>query len=288
MVDVKVKDLVEYIARGHSFEKHVLGHDHTAAMQGLNSFRATETNAYYDRKNDQFASPKSLGGGDLLIETPNDLAHYIENEFLRSPHTVGYVSHEKNSVNLCNTKDNVAMHFTWNNGDRDFGTIYRYPKTLDKFETYRDFLKDKAEFEGGRPVTEFDNASNIDAAVMAIETMLKDINAAPQSYLFDGRDLESTVQNKIFGSLSRPGRTWQDDEVVNAPHNVKGHSKAYAEHYGMDIPAEELVCIKQASEEELNVGRVRKSLRSSRVVTEVASTLSRMLNLELENKPVLA
>ena len=225
MVDVKVKDLVEYIARGHSFEKHVLGHDHTAAMQGLNSFRATETNAYYDRKNDQFASPKSLGGGDLLIETPNDLAHYIENEFLRSPHTVGYVSHEKNSVNLCNTKDNVAMHFTWNNGDRDFGTIYRYPKTLDKFETYRDFLKDKAEFEGGRPVTEFDNASNIDAAVMAIETMLKDINTAPQSYLFDGRDPESTVQNKIFGSLSRPGRTWQDDEVAMRRIMLRGIAK---------------------------------------------------------------
>ncbi|MGH1378954.1 MAG: hypothetical protein ACRBB3_09050 [Alphaproteobacteria bacterium] len=40
MSDVTAQNLVEYIARGHAFEKHVLGGDLTRSMQGVNAFRA--------------------------------------------------------------------------------------------------------------------------------------------------------------------------------------------------------------------------------------------------------
>ncbi|PCI55544.1 MAG: hypothetical protein COB36_07960 [Alphaproteobacteria bacterium] len=262
MSDVSVKDLVEYIARGHAFEKHVLGHDLTRGMQGVNAFRATETNEYYDQTNDRSVPPKTLGGEDLFIETPDDLAHYIKDDFLKSPDTYGYVFHEKNSVCLCNAKDNVAMYFTWNNEDKDFGTIFRYDGTTDAFNENLRFYRRQESALSNVLITEFDNKLDQNAVLSAINAMLNDINLNPQNHLFDSGDSNSTVQNEVFGDVNRPGRTWAKDFAINPPHNVKGHSQEYAEKNGLSVDPVDYVCMETAREMELNIGRACGSLGS--------------------------
>jgi hypothetical protein len=269
MSDVTAQNLVQYIARGHAFEKHVLGKDKMRAMNGVNAFRATETNGYYDDKQDKYIPPKTIRGGDLFIETPDDLIHYIENNFLKSSDTYGYVLHEQNSVCLCNSKDNVAMYFTWNNDDMDFGTVFRYPETIEKFDGDLQKYRDMEAMLGVSCITELNNRSNPNAAISAINAMLHDINENPHNYLFNKNNPESTVQNRVLSNTSRPGRDWVNDEVLHAPNNVKGHSQAYAEANELDVAPSDYVCIKQASADEFNVGRARKSLRSGRVLNSI-------------------
>lgn len=262
MSDVTAQNLVEYIARGHAFEKHVLGGDLTRNMQGVNAFRATQTNGYYDKEEDRYASPRTLRGGDLFIETPDDLDHYIENNFLKSPNTYGYVLHQQNSVCLCNTKDNVAMYMTWNNKDKDFGSIFRYAETTKNFdEDLQDYRDIEADL-GIVLITELDNRSDPNAALSAINSMLGDINLNPQNHLFDSSDPNSTVQNEVFGNEHRPGRSWVHDRMLNSSHNVKGHSEEYAKNNGLDIDLTDCICISTARKDEFNIGRIIGSLGS--------------------------
>lgn len=262
MSDVTAQNLVEYIARGHAFEKHVLGGDLTRSMQGVNAFRAMETKGYYDEGQGKYVPPKTLKGGDLSIETPDDLAHYIENSFLKSPDTYGYVLHEQNSVCLCNAKDNVAMYLTWNNKDKDFGSIFRYTETAKNFDEDLQDYRDMEANLGRVLITELNNKSDPNAALSAINSMLDDINSNPQNHLFDKGNPNSTVQNEVFGNEHRPGRSWAQDWMINSSHNVKGHSELYAKNNGLDVDPTDCVCIATEREVELNIGRAIGSLGS--------------------------
>ena len=264
---VHVNDIVEYIARGHAFDKHVLGCDSNPGMKGLNAFCAQNSNRYFHNESETWIESQNIGD-NLFIETPDDLADYIMNDFLKSEYTIGYISPVDGGVNLLNKKDNVAVHFSWGNKDRDFGTVYRYPRTSDKFENALKDAKERSEVLGQRFQT-FDNADDPDAAMKAVQALLDDINANPQNYLRNPRNPESTVQNRILENVARPGRNWDNDEIVNAPHNVKGHSQAYAEHHGLDVDPEAYVCIQSENDKALDIGRISKSLRSGRVLREI-------------------
>lgn len=258
---------VECIARGHAFNKHVLGYDHKQGMSGINAFRAEETKAFFDTNAQKFITPRRLGD-DLFIETPDDLAHYIKSSFLTSDQTHGYVDPRDNSVNLYNPTDNVALHFSWKNSEGDLGTIYRYEKTALNFADAQNRARNIAtimdvEFEM------FNNAQDQQASANAVLGLIDDINANPQNYLFNKNDPESTVQNRVLGNISRPGRDWISDEVLHASNNVKGHSQAYAQANKLSVEPADYVCIKQASANEINVGRTRKSLRSGRVLNAI-------------------
>ncbi|MGH1378953.1 MAG: hypothetical protein ACRBB3_09045 [Alphaproteobacteria bacterium] len=207
--------------------------------------------------------PKTIEGGDLSIETPDDLVHYIEDSFLKSPDTYGYVFHEKNSVCLCNAKDNVAMYLTWNNEDKDFGSIFRYAETTKKFDVQMGHYHNRGEAMGVNIITKFDNRSDPNAVLSAINSMLDYINSNPQDYLFDKNDPNSTVQNEIFGNENRPGRTWAQDWMINSSHNVKGHSEIYAKKNGLNIDASDCICIATERKSEVNIGRVSGSLSSN-------------------------
>lgn len=263
---LNIENLVEYITRGHAFDKHILGYDCDPAMKRINAFRAESSNRYFDDRNEQWVESKDLGD-DLFIETPDDLADYILNHFLKSEHTIGYVSPEYGSVSLLNTKDNVAAHFSWNDGLHDFGSIYRYPETDNRFLATLEHLQ--GNLLPGQTLQEFNNADDPDAAMKAVEKLIEDINDHPQNYLLDSRYPDSTVQNWVLGNAARPGRNWDFDEIWNAPHNVKGHSQAYAEHHGLDVDPEAYVCIQSENDKALDIGRISKSLRSGRVLREI-------------------
>ncbi len=256
--------LVEHIARGHAFDKHVQGKDHKLGMQGVNAFKARESEEYFDKKLERIVPPQSLGE-ELFIETPDDLIHYIKENFLVSPNTNGYINVTDKSVNLYNSEDNVALHFSLKNKDLDLGTIYRYPITKDRFEVLQGFAQDDADALG-KPLPIIDNAHESGAAMKAVEELVSDVNANPQNYLFNSNNPESTVQNRVLNHVARPGRDWQHDEVLNAPNNVKGHSAGYAKENNLDITPADCVCITQASADEFNLGRTRKSLRSGRIL----------------------
>lgn len=275
--------VVEHIARGHAFDKHVLGYDHEPAMMGVNAFRATESKGHYDDKANRWVPPQRLGD-DLFIETPDDLADYIKNTFLRSPDVIGYVAHENGGVNLFNTKDNVALHMTWNNKAHDFGTIYRYCDTPKRFDAAAEAEEVGANLLGV-PFQAINNMDNPEAALKAVEAMIDGINTNPQEYLFKSNNPDSTVQNVVLGNQSRPGRYWKHDEVINAPHNVQGHSKEYAQKNGLSVDPTDYVCIKKESESELNIGRTRKSLRSGRVLREIKEV---GINFDVEPVPAIA
>lgn len=256
--------LIEYIARGHAFDKHVMGFDTRLGMHGVNAFRSSHTKPYFDPSKQQLVPPQPLGN-DLCIETPDDLADYIKQHFLTSPFTRGYITPENGGVNIYNTRDNVALHFSWNNKQYDFGTAYRYPQTQARFE--RGQAASMGDTNGIVPFKSFDNASDPNATMNALNAMITDISARPGLYLLNKNNPASTVQNTILGHASRPGRTWNHDEVLNAPHNIRGHSRTYAKAHGMDIPEAEFVRVEQEMESEFNVGRVSKSMRSQKIAS---------------------
>lgn len=259
--------VIEHIARGHAFNKHVLGYDHEPSMKGLNAFRETESHGHFDQKARRWMPPQRLGD-DLCIETPDDMADYIKNTFLTSPNTIGYISNETGGVNLFNTKDNTALHISWNNKDHDFGTIYRYPSTPRRFMLAAEAEKDTAELLG-LPFEAINNMDDPKAATKAVENLITDINANPQNYLFKANNPESTVQNRVIDNASRPGRDWESDEVIRPSNNIKGHSQAYAETNKLDVAPSDYVCSKQANADEFNVGRTLKSLRSGRIAHSI-------------------
>ncbi len=259
--------VIEHISRGHAFNKHVLGHDHSKAMKGLNAFRETESHGYYSEQSNRWIQPQRLGD-DLFVETPDDLTDYIKNTFLTSPHLIGYVSQENGGVNLYNPQDNVALHISWNNKDHDFGSIYRYPDTAKRFMQAAKLEKREAELEG-LPFTPINNMDDPQSAVKAIETLISNINAHPQQYLFKSRNPESTVQNRVLGNISRPGRDWLNDEVLHAPINAIGHSQVYAKENKLDAQPSDCICMETLKAEEFNVGRARKSLHSGRIIRSI-------------------
>ncbi|PCJ96616.1 MAG: hypothetical protein COA45_10930 [Zetaproteobacteria bacterium] len=261
--------MVEHIARGHAFEKHVQGYDPKPFMQGLNAFCEENTNAYFDKKAQRDVPAQRLGD-NLFVETPDDLADYIKNNFLKSPHTTGYVAPENGGVNLYNSKDNVALHFSWNNKQYDFGTIYRYPTTQQRFEN--GLVAASVDTDGVVPFKNFDNAKDSNAAINAVESMISDIVARPEIYLFNSNNPDSTVKNRVLGRENRPGRDMKNDEVLYASHNVNGHSRVYAENNAMDISSEEFDRVKHEMAQEINIGRAKKSLRSSKTI-ELISTV---------------
>ncbi|MGH1404131.1 MAG: hypothetical protein ACRBDL_07795 [Alphaproteobacteria bacterium] len=258
---------VECLARGHAFNKHVLGYDHKQGMIGINAFRAEETKAFYDTGEQKFVPPKPLGK-DLFIETPDDLAHYIKSNFLTSDQTHGYVDPRDNSVNLYNPRDNVALHFSWKNSEGDLGTIYRYEKTAQNFDFAQKRAKKAATLMGVELQT-VHNAQDPQASIDAVQDLIADINANPQNYLFKANNPESTIQNRVLDNAARPGRDWESDEVIRPSNNIKGHSKIYSEKNKLDVAPSDYVCSKQANADELNIGRILKSLRSGRVVRSI-------------------
>lgn len=251
LVDLNTDRMIEYITRGHSFNKHVMGDDSVrSGMQGLNAFRA---------ETDNFG--KKLGA-DLFIETPDDAANYLKNRFLTHPQTSGYISPIDGTVNLYNKADNVAVHFSVKDGQLDLGTMYRYSDTEQRFLTILTAAQGTA--SSPFPFSSIDNASNPNSALSAVENLVEDVKARPEMYLKNPRNPNSTVEQRVLAEPDRPGRGWNLDEIIKPANNVKGHSEAYAAANGMtDILPSEFARVKAEMAEEMNIRKVSKSLTAA-------------------------
>ncbi|MDH5723008.1 MAG: hypothetical protein OEY94_06775 [Alphaproteobacteria bacterium] len=208
--DLTVEAYIEHITQGHAFNKHVLGRDKdNSPLKGVNAFRT-------DVDKDGNMLDKKLFP-DLKIETPDDMAHYIQNRFLDHPNTIGYVSPIDGSVNLYNPDDNVLVSFSPRNGDRDLGTVYRYADTPSNFAND---LKSSGSRLGPFPFQSIDNTSP-NGVRDAVQGLVDDINARPQMYLRNSNNPNSTVQNRVLTETNRPGRGWELDEVARPVNKLQ-------------------------------------------------------------------
>ncbi len=215
---------IEYITQGHAINKHVLGDDRErSALKGVNAF--TSDVDRYGNALDPNLFP------NLNIETPDDMAHYIQNRFLDHPNTVGYISPIDGAVQLYNPDDNIVVSFSPRNGDRDLGTVFRYEATPQNFA--RD-LRSASYDSGPFAFREIENATP-DGIRGAVQGLIDDINARPEMYLRNPNNPESTVQNRVLGNENRPGRGWEQDEVIKPVNNIRGHSEAYAVANNLDV-----------------------------------------------------
>tara|TARA_R110002095_G_C4230636_1_gene237996 strand:- start:743 stop:1585 length:843 start_codon:yes stop_codon:yes gene_type:complete len=211
--------MIEHIARGHAYHKHVQGEDKAPSMQGINAFTST-----YDNNG------VSLGA-DLKIETPLDLKHYI-NHLIDDPQTIGFVNPRNGSVTLYNTGDNVLMHFNQNDGEHDYGSIYRYH---DSRSDYFD-MQDAAEglpFEHSRHLYQtLDNDRSGGSVRRALDTMIVKIQREPEK--FTSKPTTHVEHARFISALenhARPGRK----DVQGARNNEILHSDDYAATHERNI-----------------------------------------------------
>lgn len=137
--------LIEYIARGHAFNKHLEGNDPDSYLNGKNAFRETTVST---------AAGSSRLGPDLHIQTPDDLRDYIR-RMIDSADTKGFVD-PNGSVHMFNSGDKTYLIV--NPKDPDFGTIYRYEESEANFK--RALSNAQLEARASRKtVTAFDNAA---------------------------------------------------------------------------------------------------------------------------------
>ena len=239
---------IEYLTQGHAFNKHVLGNDReTSPLKGVNAF-TTDVDRY-----GTVLDPTLFP--NLNIETPDDMAHYVQNRFLDNPNTIGYFSPVDGAVQLYNPNDNVVVSFSPRNGDRDLGTVFRYAETPENFMSQ---MGDAPTLPGSFSFSKIDNATP-GGIRGAVQELVDDINARPHMYLRNPNNLESTIQNRVLTNESRPGRGWAQDEVLNPVNNIVGHSEAYATANNLDVDPATYVRMSDYVDQELNVKELRKT-----------------------------
>ena len=204
--------ILEYIARGHAFNKHVLGEDPIEEMNGINAFR---------KKKDKFGGAL---GPDLKIETVMDLRHYIEG-FLDHPKTEGVVRPRDGSVILYNHEHNVMMCVSPNDRDHDYGSIFRYATSKTDYEDEHEDALYTEMRKSRHPYRKIDNfyPGSVRAA---LEDHIKGIQTEPEKYT---AKLTTRLTEARFlialGNENRPGRK----DVQGARNNGILHSPKYAE-----------------------------------------------------------
>ncbi len=227
LADLTIEKMAEYVARGHAYNKHVEGAPHlekTPDMKAINAFNATED-----------LSKQPLGP-DLKIRTPDDLHHYIV-KTIDDPATKGFMNPITGDVTICNTRDNVAIHFTPNNGQQDFGTIYRYSTTTNDFQNYQTYASSK---QGFRPYQAFDNSQNPGSARVGIDGMISDLKANPHLYKGKAATVADAKFSQALNNPDRPGRGPSDGITATPSNNMVGHSDDYAKLNNLEPAAAKL------------------------------------------------
>lgn len=191
--------LLEYLARGHGFAKHAEGLDAQSHMDGVRSFRDTTNAASTEVRGG--AAARNLGP-DLHINTPEDLKDYMR-RMLTDPATEGFV--ERNgTIQLFNRTDNTRLIINPLDNSGDFGTIHRYPSSL---EGFRD-AKLRVQRDMGRSLVQFDNSVTRDAALNRVQGVVDHIRANPHAWrptLANDPGVNAAAQYSGSQNLSRTG-----------------------------------------------------------------------------------
>ncbi len=237
--DLSVDLMINYIARGHGFNKHVLGKDPEPSMSGINCFRSSVDNV-----------EREIKGDDLKIETPDDLAHYL-NRMIDDRDTIGF-RNQQGAITLYNTEDNVIAHFTpGGKKTMDFGSVYRYAESAQKYETY-------ITQPGNQITDQFDNTTNPGSVRAGLETLAENIRAKPKDYMKAVNVQHPKFEAKVLACVDRPGRGWTQDEISNAVNNIHGHSQEYAEANNLGIAPENCVRIEDHTSREIHIKAIRQ------------------------------
>lgn len=171
IADLTPELMLEYVARGHGFAKHVLGGDESRDTKGLNVFRENYTHS------GQFLGP------DLGIQTPQDLQKYLL-DMMSDPDTQAFRSPDTGRIIMYNSRDNVFTEVNpfSSNGD-DFGTAYRYPESAARFEAERNAARDMSGAPQNRTTfREFDNSTDAGSVRQAVQGLVSDMQAHPRVY----------------------------------------------------------------------------------------------------------
>lgn len=211
--------MIDHIARGHAFTKHVLGEDRKQKMRGRNAF----TDEHDNNGNEL--------GPDLKIKTVLDLRHYI-NEFIDDEHTSGFVKSNDGAIVLFNSRDKVIVHFTPNDKKHDYGSAYRYDTSPADFERmHEDELFDPTP-NGRHPYRVMDNYLYPGAVRGALDDMIAGLQGDPQKYTARPETRLTEARFLIaLGNENRPGRR----DVQGAGNNGILHSVEYAETHQRNI-----------------------------------------------------
>ncbi|MCL4678211.1 MAG: hypothetical protein KJ017_06415 [Alphaproteobacteria bacterium] len=191
--------LLEYLARGHGFAKHGEGLDAQRHMDGVRSFRDTTNAASTEVR--AGAAARNLGP-DLHINTPEDLKDYMR-RMLTDPATEGFV--ERNgTIQLFNRTDNTRLIINPLDNSGDFGTIHRYPSSL---EGFRD-AKLRVQRDMGRSLVQFDNSVTRDAALNRVQGVVDNVRTNPNTWrttLANDPGVKAAAQYSGSQNLSRTG-----------------------------------------------------------------------------------
>ena len=210
--------IVEHIARGHAFNKHVLGEDPVEEMNGINAFR---------KRKDKFGGEL---GPDLKIETVMDLRHYIQ-EFLDHTKTEGAVRPRDGSVILYNSDHNVMMCVSPNDRDHDYGSVFRYASSREDYEDEHEDALYTEMRKSRHPYRRIDNfyPGSVRAA---LEDHIKGIQSEPEKYTAKATTRLTEARFLIaLGNENRPGRK----DVQGARNNCILHSPIYADQNHRNI-----------------------------------------------------
>lgn len=176
-----LEEIIERIARGHAFHKHVEGNDPGSNLNGRNSFTQS---ALIAEDGTRITVP------NLNIHTPEDLQSYMTG-LIDDAQTRGFQSPETGAIHLFNEVDGTYMIVNPFDsgidslGDGDFGSVYRYAGSAQSFEEALDDARDASTYNSRHhraTFTEFDNASTPSAARAQIVALADDINANPQAW----------------------------------------------------------------------------------------------------------
>jgi len=212
--------MIEHIARGHAFNKHILGEDKSKSMNGVNSLRAK-----HDNKG-------RFLGSDLKINTVLDLKHYI-NDLVDKEDTSGFVNPKDGSITLYQQSDNVIMHFNQNDRQHDYGSIYRYYNSRDDFYNKMALAQAIAEEDMRH---QFTTLNNLGVAEEGIRSALSDmiIGIKDEPYKYTAKPDTRVVDARFIIALEnkdRPGRKGMEQ----APNNGVFHSGEYADIHERNI-----------------------------------------------------
>ena len=205
--------MIDHIARGHAFTKHVMGEDPKQKMTGLNAFTKE-----HDNNGNEL-------GPDLGVKTVLDLRHYLE-RMIDDEHTVGFVRSNNGAVILFNTRDRVIAHFTPNDKQHDYGSVYRYDTSPSDYKTmHNNELFDPP--PNRRHMYRVMNNWLYPGSVRAsLEDLVEGMRSEPLKYTAKPTTRLTEARFLIaLGNENRPGRK----DVQGARNNGILHSPTYAE-----------------------------------------------------------
>ena len=216
---LSIDTMIDHIARGHAFTKHVLGEDRKQKMTGLNAFTAE-----HDNNGNEL-------GPDLEIKTVLDLRHYIDS-FIDDEHTSGFVKSNDGAVVLFNSRDKVIVHFTPNDKKHDYGSVYRYDTSPADFEQmHKDELYDPPP-NARHPYRMMSNYAYPGTVRSALEDLIEGMQSEPEKYTAKPETRLTEARFLVaLGNENRPGRK----DVQGAENNGVLHSKQYAETHERNI-----------------------------------------------------